>query len=358
MKLDPVASDRLRLLRFPLIVAIIYIHNYFVDVRYATGSIWEACPSDLSCFIRNLISQGFARVAVPLFFLMSGYFLFLGFDWSADGYLGKLRSRVRTLLVPFLFWNAATLLLYIVVQTLPLTRDFLSGGSYALGTLGPWEAVNAIFGITRYPIAYQFWFVRDLMILVLLVPLIHLFLKKIPLSVFCLLFILWFFDLCPLAVPSAQACFFFYAGALLGSRGRDLFQVDRVGLPVTLVYLILVSIDALMWSGPAHILLHRAGLLLGIAATLYATGPVLRRPRLGPFLLRVSGCSFFVFAVHGVLLSATRKIVYRLVTPESDLTFLVLYFTIPLLVAAVAMGIYYLLKRSCPRFLAVVTGER
>ncbi len=357
MQLDPESSDRLRLLRFPLIVAIIYVHNYFVDVGYATGNIWESCPSALSCFFRNLISQGFARVAVPLFFLMSGYFFFFAFNWSPANYLVKLRSRVHTLLVPFLFWNISILGLYALVQALPATRGYLSAPMNFVSSFDLFDYLNAIFGITRYPIAYQFWFVRDLMVLVLLVPFFQLVLKKIPMLFLGLLFGLWFVDLWPLAVPCIQALMFFYLGALLGATGQSLFSLDRYGKIIIPCYVILACIDALSWQGIAHGYVHRLSLLLGIAAVLHVSGVILRRRRLADFLLRISGSSFFVFAVHGVLLSILRKISYRLVSPQADLTFLLLYFTLPLLVAAVSLGIYLVLRRMSPRFTAVITGR-
>ncbi len=127
MPLDAKSSDRLGSLRFPLIVGVVFIHAYGTEVRLAGGTVGMAQPAFLLDFLRNLLSQGIARVAVPTFFLMSGYFFFRDFSWSAQAYKSKLLSRGRTLLIPYLIWNFCGLMAIWTAQSLPATCSIFSG---------------------------------------------------------------------------------------------------------------------------------------------------------------------------------------------------------------------------------------
>jgi hypothetical protein len=103
---------------------------------------------------------------------MSGYLFFEGFRYSWSAYGKKLRRRVDTLLIPLLFWSVATLLLFMVGENLPATRNyFLGSPQWPLVANFHWTDYLRAFGIgVICPIAYQFWYVRDLMAMVLLVP--------------------------------------------------------------------------------------------------------------------------------------------------------------------------------------------
>ena len=100
--LDKESSLRLKLLRFPPIIGVIYIHSYDTVIHYSTGSLGTVEFNGLTTFVRILISEGIARTAVPLFFLMSGYLFFAAFHWSEQTYLKQINSRLRSLLIPFL----------------------------------------------------------------------------------------------------------------------------------------------------------------------------------------------------------------------------------------------------------------
>ncbi|MDR0415132.1 MAG: hypothetical protein LBH84_06930, partial [Prevotellaceae bacterium] len=73
----------------------------------------------------------------------------------------------------------------------------------------------------------------------------------------------------------------------------------------------------------------------------------------------LASASFFVFAIHDpLMLRESKKILYALFNPQSDLLITALYFLIVLAVALMALGLYYLLKRLTPKFTTVITGGR
>lgn len=61
--------------------------------------------SDLYNIIRVTISRIISHCAVPIFFLISGYLFFQGLhEWDTKTWKRKIRSRVKTLLIPYILW--------------------------------------------------------------------------------------------------------------------------------------------------------------------------------------------------------------------------------------------------------------
>ena len=90
-------------LRFPLAAAVVLLH-----AGESTTGLYDM---DFSGTLRIVLSQGICRIAVPCFFLFSGFLFFTKLrDWDTQVWLDKIRKRGRTLLVPFLLWNVLALL--------------------------------------------------------------------------------------------------------------------------------------------------------------------------------------------------------------------------------------------------------
>lgn len=358
MKLDKISSERLSLLRFPLIVGVIFLHSYSSDVALSTvraGLIQTSCYSS---FIREFVSQGLARVAVPLFFLMSGYFFFIKFEWSLDNYKRQLQSRVNSLLIPFVFWNVSVLLFLAIAQSLPATQIYFSGANAPIGTFGAYDYLDAIFGIDRFPISYQFWFIRDLMVMVLFVPIIQIILKKVPTIFLVVLFALWFIDIWPVYIPSSRAFLFFYIGSFFAFNKKNLFEFDKYGIPIIGVYLVVLLIGVASKESSFSIYIYNSGIVFGILSALYCTKLVLTHKYLKEKLLWAAKYSFFVFAIHEPFLMVCRKVTYKILMPSTDLMILFLYVTIPVFIVIISILTYETLQYSAPKFLKYITGGR
>lgn len=358
MKIDNLSSERLSILRFPLIVGVVFIHAYNTEIRLAAEIIEVENTRYWIDFFRNLISHGVARVAVPLFFLLSGFFFFTGFSGSFNHYSIKVKNRAKTLLIPFLFWNIITILLIGIAQYLPVTQSFFSGKHSPISSFDMFDYFNAIFGIDRKPILYQFWFIRDLMVMVLITPAIYLLLKKVPKLTFLVLFSLWFLKVWPIYIPSIAACLFFYIGAYLAHSNTNLFTLDRFGPFILSVYMVLVLIDTSTKDYMFNIYIHNLGIIFGISSALFLTKRIIQSDYLKKPLLWASSCSFFVFATHEPLLTVVKKIGFKVLHPSSDITMLLLYLLIPTVVIIISVLSYTCLRTISPKFLSFISGGR
>lgn len=335
------------MMRFPLIVGVVFAHAY-----PGVGNNF------ISVFIYNFICNGLARISVPLLFLISGYLFFINFDLSKQTYWSKLQDRIGTLFIPFLIWNFATLFIFALAQLIPLTTAFFSGLNASIASYSVFDYFNAIVGINRMPIAIQFWFIRDLMVLALLTPLIHFINSRIPKLFLTLLYICWMLDFWPIYIPSVEATLFFSIGTFLGGRHQNLFALDKFGVLVIPIYILILVITSLFVHNTVTPYIHRIGIIMGIASTMFISKQALKWSSIKEKLLELSTMSFFVFAAHEPLQLIIRKLTYRLLMPESWVAEVLLYLLIPISVIIILVTSYRVLETYTPNLLRVITGKR
>ena len=356
--LDDESSLRLKLLRFPPIIGVVYIHAYFTAISSNAGVIGTEDLNAITDFIRIIISQGVARIAVPLFFLISGYLFFANFRWSQQTFVKKLITRTRTLLVPFLFWNLAVLAFYALMQAIPPFRPYFTGSTAVISDLSLFEFFNVILGIKGYPIAYHFWFIRDLMVMVLLSPLIAIILRFAALPFLLILYGTWVTGTWPIYIPDNAGLLFFSAGALCAIKGQNLFAFDRFGRIALFALIPIFLVDTLWHTAWFNIFWHRTGLIAGVIASLYLTKWAIPREPVKRMLLRLGDASFFVYAAHEPLLIVVRILSYKFIPITTPYTVLAIYLCLPVLVMTVLVYGHGRLSQRFPRFLSLVTGGR
>ncbi len=356
--LDHEASVRLRLLNFPLIVGVVYIHAYGTTISFAGRTLGLERLDSLTDFVRILISQGIARLAVPMFFLISGYLFLAGTQWSVQVYGRKLAARARTLLVPFLFWTVLGVVIRFLGQSIPAVQDYFVGSGPLVADYSPFALANAVLGLTSMPEAYHFWFIRDLMVLMILSPLLIFVLERAAVPFLAAVFFAWIFAEWPLAIPDAVGVLFFSAGCWLAMREKSLFALDRYGRWLWMLYLPILLADVIWYDEPFNLCLHRCGIVVGIAAVLSGTKWVLGHERLKNFIVWLSGASFFVYAAHEPLLGLLRTLAFQLVPFDRPFTMLLTYLLLPPALIAFLVWLHSLLAARSGRLLSIVTGGR
>lgn len=167
-------SNTISWIRFPLAILVVFLHSR-AEVRGAGANLADM---PLLSFWTNLLSANITRIAVPSFFWISGYLFFnklSQWDWTV--YIGKIKRRIGTLIVPFLFWNAFVLAIYYLIQT--LMPSLINNEHTMIHEYDLWDFLKAFgFDIMDYPICYQLWFVRDLIVLIVLAPIIHFIVSR------------------------------------------------------------------------------------------------------------------------------------------------------------------------------------
>lgn len=190
---EKLLSDTISWLRFPLMVGIVYLHHNVTEGVQKHGMVLvDAAPSWLAAFIA-FFSDALARVAIPLFFIISGFLFFYYCDFNKSTYIDKLKRRTSSLLLPYITWNVIATILALVALLPFGTKQVLSDQSIGISDLNYtisgffyqfWDVTKGLFlspysGIDGiFPANGVLWYVRDLLILIVFSPVIYWLLKR------------------------------------------------------------------------------------------------------------------------------------------------------------------------------------
>lgn len=166
--------------RFPLAVMVVYVHSFGEENVIISKIDWRSFSfENLYDVIRVLVSGTISGIAVPSFFLISGYLFFQGLEnWNWGIWRTKITRRIHTLMIPYLIWNV----LRFLFNVLTMGALFIHG--HRMEQFKVWLSENTdLFALwampaTGMPVHTPFWFIRDLIVLVVLSPLSYFFFKK------------------------------------------------------------------------------------------------------------------------------------------------------------------------------------
>ncbi len=214
-----------------------------------------------------------------------------------------------------------------------------------------------------YPLVYSFWFLRDLMVLVIFTPVIYWLLKQA--SVFVVLFvgICWFVGLnipylCAYGFYN-ESWFFFILGAYLSINNTLIVDlIAYVGRYIYALYAIVATVDTFTKDFDYNLYVHHAGILLGIICCFKFAASIVSKTdmRATPFLAKAS---FFVYVTHiPWILGPISAVLGVVISVDWFSGSALQYFLEVILTVLVALMLYYILDKMLPRLTAVVTGGR
>lgn len=286
----------------------------------------------------------FAAAGVPLFFAVSGYLLFS----RKVSYKENIKKKVRTLLIPFLFWNSLWMLTDFI-GSLVLPAYFSS-----LSISTPLQFLKSFFGIpfSDSPYYVPLWFVRDLFFLNLAAPLFTWLTEKIPAWLNATLCACLFL-LLPHGVwyKFGQGFSFFLLGSVT-AKIEIKFPNRKTSKILAVVCTALVLVSSFVPT------LGREGYLwrLALLAAITAVCSVLSIVKV-PALNKLLPFSFPVYVLHGKILSA-MQILYSQLTSCTTLAVCAGYFVLPAAVIAVCVFISTIFKRLLSKMYSRVMGSR
>lgn len=350
-------SVKLKVISFFSMIMVVFLHSYNLVINLTSGTV--ILRQGYSTFIQNFISQGIARVAVPLFFLISGYLFFLNSRGELNEFILKFNKRLKTIVIPYLFWSIFCLLFFLLLQSIPQLAIFFTNKLIVDYTVS--ELIATVF---INPIPYQLWFLRDLMILVILSPFLFCLIKKFNYSVLLIFMVAWFLDFDFICI-SSESLLFFAFGAYISIFKKEILEIkfSKKGLIYTLIWgLMLFFRNALVQYNYDNsyllLILHKISILIGIVAiwSFYDIW-VKNRDLTKSTLYAFSNYSFFIFVFHEPMLSFLKKILFY-VTNKNELMSLLIYIIAPLITIVMSLLIGCYLKRFVPKFYSIISGGR
>jgi len=332
------SSDVISQLRLPLIILMTYAHSYSgVEEGYRLlFSEWDTYE-----VLKLLVSQTLMKVAVPAFFLISGYLFFANVrTWDMGVYRRKVISRVRSLLLPYLLWN-----LLMAVKLGQFSWDMLWAYVDKAGMQTDWLGHE---NWMTAPVNMPLWFLRDLMVVTLLTPVIYPVLRRWGHWVMAVLTVCYLSGIGAFAVAglSMHAVYFFSLGAYVSIRRKDLTAtMVRYETTAYAVSLLLVCLMMATYHTPVFSSLMLCFGIAGTVSVFCLASRVLshtsqRLPRW------VCDSSYFVYLAHYVLfLSFIDQGFFRLFG-ESTASLCAHYLLCPLVKAVLLVGVYVAARRA------------
>ena len=306
---------------------------------------------------RSLSSTESRESPVPLFAFAAGFFYFRSDDGSWSTYRRKLAQRTRTVLFPYFIIASIATTAWLLVSRLEGKAIDLTVGQL----LSTW--------LLRPP-AEQLWFLRDLMLLIVLAPVIRWLChhRTGRPALLATTTVCWMMNWQPFpAVASWHALhmetlLFFVLGCVAVTHCDWLERLCHprriVIAAATTLWMLLIAVrvtlraDFDIWYiadyGLPDLLIHQASVAVG-CVTILMLASQLRYP----WVIHLSGASFFVYLVHEFPL---RAVVLRLSERWLDRSTSCWYVTPVVLL--VCFGAALILSQWCPRFVGLLTGGR
>lgn len=368
-------SQKFRFFTFVCIALLAYVHGYNLQDTYLNPFTTVNEPLSFTTFFEYLFSNGLLRFRIPLLFMISGYLYAL---YDHRSYVQQIKSRLQTLILPFLLWSAFGLLLTYLLQQWPYTQSIvLKTNIDQLGDNRPYVQIGWHGILERWllaPISYQLWFLMSLFVLNLLYPLIRWMVTKLPYIWLPLCFI-YFLLIMYLPFIDSRGLLFFSLGVWIQKKKLDIESEPKwFSLGLTLILFIGLSViktfmafeleyfdfrngEILNTSAVVLTMLHQVSILAGILAMWFGADKVMHWFVKQPWFNHASGFSFFIFGLHVPLLP------YLMTWAMSLLQFmpyhrLVCYLLIPLLLLVFSVWLGTFVRKYTPSFYKILTGGR
>jgi hypothetical protein len=202
------------------------------------------------------------------------------------------------------------------------------------------------------------WYVRDLMVMTLLSPIIYWCVKNLKWLPLIVIMVLAFYRT---GLINTDGPLYFTLGATFAILGRNVVTEFRrvrtasfIVYPIYTVLMILLNGD---YTDLGNKLFEPYVLVSVIAWVNFASWLIEKGiASEHPFL---TGSVFFIYAAHMIKLNSwCGMLVERLMPWQTELLNAVRYIIAPLLCAAVCVAIYALMRKFTPRAMALLTGNR
>lgn len=344
-------SKRISIIKLIGMIFVVFIHSYTENVNFSDGTMNLFRPMWLD-MVEYVISQIISRCGVPLFFLISAVLLYK----KERKYISTLKTKVRTLFVPYLIWNTFWILIFLLLQSMPYTSTYFSGSNTLIKDCNIMDWLQ-LYGIgPEGPQDYPLWFMRDLMIVTLIFPLINKIVEKYPKCMMVLTITVLFLSY---NFPLKTALCWNIIGACVVHLNIRMRQIDHFPFAIiSILYAALVVAELVLHyfnisSNALHTVMIFSGIIFWIRITkfIYINGLIQK------YFLKIAQYTFILFVAHELTLSCVKKVCIRIL-PTMPIVLLLEYIFIPFFIITLCCILAFLLKKYVPKQYEIITGKR
>ena len=325
--MDEYLSKKISFFHFLGMVFVLYIHAGLVG--YGDLAVYG--------FFQKNLTNAFCRVFQPIFFGLSGYLFFRNISHSKWIYTEKVKKRFFTLFVPYVFFNILW------------------------GALIPFFHQNSFLNTPWFyrPALGQLWFLRDLMICVMLAGPLFFLISKIKNKFLFFLLACSMFQLLIKEFSIGYSLISFSIGAYIAVGKIDVRNIETKKLNI---FMSIVCLAYLIYYGSFVETFHNSVFLFSWSLFYllwigYDKIPAVRAFQNKTICKLAVSYSFFTYLIHDPLLNIINfklKNFYY----ESNFICFAIYLFLPLCIYALCICFGCSLKRVCPSFYRIIVGGR
>lgn len=373
-------SKTTAIIRTPLILMVILIHNSGINLHgiriddlYINFN--NLCYTDIYNITRIISVNVISRVAVPLFYILSGYYFFYKTSFTTTTYYLKIQRRLSTIIIPYLLWNLIAIIPFYDIMlymfrnnpmqyTIPNMYQIFWNYNQSFS-----DTIDLKFVSTdsiTYPANMPLWYMRDLMVLCLISPLIHFLITKTNYLYYGLLIICAIFKKWPSFIPfSYSAVLFFSIGAYISIKkltlsdvAAKLKRINKYFFPILFTTISFTTCCRIETFGLKYIF------YLSFAIFLFNIFTRLAESKYCNILESLSHYVFFAFCIHytDIFRTITKipldKLFHNNIVENSILLSIISLYLYPVCVLAFCVITQYAIYKISPKVVYVLTGKR
>lgn len=325
--MDKILSKTFYILKMPLALLVVYIHIDSLPIGICSYSGDGA----LYNFIKIIVLQ-IANLAVPCFFIMSGYLLM----YKEQNYFTVLKKKFKSLLIPYIIWNLIAAL-YIYITDSSILQSF-----------------SEIF---ISPANFPLWFLRDLILLTILFPLFRLIIEKLRYISLIIFIILYITNIWSISHYENSAIFFFFLGSYCGIQHFSFSVSKKIFIPLIIISAAVYILSILHYDLYYINLLQRSWLLIGsisMISLVYKIAPLINENNI---LLKMSSSSYFVYLSHKIGPSYIAKMPFQFL-PQTYYVATARFIIAPIITILICYMIYVLGNKYIHCIFSFLTGGK
>lgn len=189
-----------------------------------------------AAFLQYFLGGICGKLSVPIFLLISGYLFFRegSHELTKELWISKFKKRIFSLLVPYLLWDFIGYIIYAIKVGFDFEDFFHS-----------FWVIDIPGRSGSSPIDGPLWYVRNLMIVVVISPIISYMMKYTKWYLILIMTILWIIQIPPFNKGIGIAFYFFSLGGYLRMFDYHVENLQRYTKYLIIAYPIYVIFNAI-----------------------------------------------------------------------------------------------------------------
>jgi fucose 4-O-acetylase-like acetyltransferase len=372
MVLSDFTSKKFRFWSFVSMVLLVFVHGYNLDIRYMQPWTIPGQSLSLTAFTEYFLANGIFRFRIPMLFIISG-FLYAIHDQKP--YKQRTNKRLRTLLLPYLIWSAVGILFTYALELFPFGLNLVESSSIVQiddvrKLLHDYHWYELLGRWIFFPVPYQLWFIRVLLIYNIAYPAIRWCVtnRKARWIFFSVALLLWLGTM-GFVLFEGEGLLFFSLGVWIQKTD---FAIDSPGrwlrpLWWGVAFVMLAAIKTVLaFNGQAYlenaiypvlIILHKLVILSGLISCWFGLNGLVRWCMNKQWFVWLSAFAFMIYAMHAPVVAYLINPALSVLEPFPA-THLLAFVLLPVIMIIIIIGAGAFLRRIAPGLYSLLTGGR